>query len=71
MKTPAAPGKDPLIQGRIIAYCAAVNAGVIRAVDGKRYLFAKSEWRMSALPVNDMAVAFSARSSSALNVSAA
>jgi hypothetical protein len=47
------------MKGKIKAYSAAVNAGVIEAPDGKKYQFGKLDWVGETPPENDQNVSFS------------
>jgi hypothetical protein len=61
-----------MIRGIIVAYSNDVNAGVIKAGDGKKYYFTKSEWSSSAVnPARNLAVAFIPALSKALKVKVA
>ncbi len=57
------------MQGKIVAYSKAVNAGLILGTDRKQYLFARSEWRGEALPQNNGMVSFIGETGRAQQVS--
>ena len=63
--------KKKFMQGRIVAWCPDVSAGVIRVAGGKQYLFPETEWRNPQPPAKNMVVAFETYSRQALNVCAA
>jgi hypothetical protein len=57
------------MQGKIVAYSKAVNAGLILGTDGKNYPFARSEWRGTTLPQNNGRVNFIGETGRAQQVS--
>ncbi len=60
------------IHGRIVTYCADVSAGLIRASDGRQFVFAKKEWRPATPPSANMSITFESQiTGGALNVCAA
>lgn len=69
--TTSQPAKVLPKQGRIIAYCSDVGAGVIRAACGTQYLFRKSDWRNPTPPSSNMNVAFLPYQRAARDVSVA
>lgn len=56
------------MQGKIIAYSDAVNAGFILGTDGKNYQFSKKEWEGENSPKNNEVVSFNGKTGRALQV---
>jgi hypothetical protein len=57
------------MKGKIKAYSADVNAGVIVGDNRKTYGFRQTEWRGIALPAKDEKVTFDGKNQQATNIS--
>jgi hypothetical protein len=58
-----------MIAGTILAYSTAVNAGVIKGIDGKGYYFTKANWLSPELePENNAEIIFTRHCGRAISV---
>ncbi len=58
------------MKGKVTAYSAAVNAGVIKGEDGKDYQFTRRQWRDKEYPTSKQTVTFENNANRAERVTA-